>query len=336
MEQILNYESLFSDIKHEFFSSDLSGLRIFCAIFAAVLALISLVGMYNRIANGKEGAGWDLSSIVSMVAILLFTVNFYTFVMGPLDSMTSLVSKAFLSASYTERSSYEIRLSEVIRESEESLSRNTLLGRLRSMEEDVRETGTDEENLDAEEVAGGELSLLDEKSPSFWERVKGVATKFLGGRGIMVKSFSNIAVYLVSLLSIVVRYIFTVISMVLQIVLGILGPLVFALGVLPSFRRGILTWIATYMQISFWRPTTALIDLVCFKAKDAILGVFDSSSLVDRLVFPSYHLILVDLVSIILLFCVPKICSVVINGGNAESLYSAVKNTAISGFNKMK
>ena len=97
-------------------------------------------------------------------------------------------------------------------------------------------------------------------------------------------------------------------------ILSLIGPFVFALGVFPPWREGILSWVKRYIQISFWAPMCGVIDFICVRAKEVVLGIMDNPATLADGILPAYHLMLLDLVAVILLFSVPSLCTWIVQG----------------------
>ena len=130
----------------------------------------------------------------------------------------------------------------------------------------------------------------------------------------------------------IVRYVLMLVSSVYLIILGLLGPFVFALALLPGFMGNIGTWFARYIQISFWVPMAALVDFVNFKMKDAVVDMYCKADLVDQLWFPSSQIILLDIVTLVCLLAVPSMCAWVVSSSGASEANGAIMRAATKAF----
>ena len=140
---------------------------------------------------------------------------------------------------------------------------------------------------------------------------------------------ANVLSWVVSLVVNLVRYVLMLASSVYLIILGVIGPFVFALALLPGFMGNIGTWFARYIQISFWVPMAALVDFVNFKMKDAVVDMYSKADLVDQLWFPSSQIILLDIVTLVCLLAVPSMCAWVVSSSGASEANGAIMRTAM-------
>ena len=148
--------------------------------------------------------------------------------------------------------------------------------------------------------------------------------------GTVMNNVGNIVSALLSVLVKLVQYILLAVSSIYLIILGLIGPFVFALSLIPGFENNISVWLARYIQISFWCPMAALIDYVNFKLKDAMVAAFWSASNVAQLGFP-LHLIVLDVVTLICLTAVPQMASWVITGSGSSDVNRGIASTAQKG-----
>ena len=121
------------------------------------------------------------------------------------------------------------------------------------------------------------------------------------------------------------------VSSIYLMVLGFIGPFVFALALMPGYVNNISTWIARYIQISFWVPMAAIVDFVNFKLKDAMVDEFWRSGIGDQMTFP-VHLILLDAILLMTLLAIPTLANWVITSAGASEVSGAMAKNAQKAF----
>ena len=180
-------------------------------------------------------------------------------------------------------------------------------------------------------------SLTEDKvegrqKPGFFKRVwQGIQTAVSIKVGEVVNNVSTIISWIMSVAVKVVQWILLAISSIYLIVLGFIGPFVFAFSLIPGFRDNISTWIARYIQISFWVPMAAIVDYVNFHVKDALIVEFWKAGFGARMAFP-VHMILIDAVLLITLLAIPTLSSWVVVSAGASEVNSSIASTASKAF----
>ena len=337
-----NYPEMYRDIKLSLFSGDLGALYSLSCTLACLGALLSILWWYNKYMNDPFPR-LDVRSVVRAGAVLFLTCNFHTFVLLPLDNITYYVTKGITAYVDSDPAGLSGTLSEAMKEVETLSKGGSLSGSLQSelsgalSGEEVGGEGLDGdlslrgessslmESLTDSRVAGGGDS--EAKVPwlrRMWEGVK-LALSMKLGEG--VENTATVLSWILSLLVKVVRYLVVAVSGVYLIILGFLGPFVFALSMLPGFSRGAWDWVAKYIQISFWTPVTAMVDLVNYRLKDALIAEFWKASFGAKIAFP-LHILILDLVLLICLLAVPTISSWVVNSSVSSDIRSSVESSA--------
>ena len=123
------------------------------------------------------------------------------------------------------------------------------------------------------------------------------------------------------------QYVLYAVSSVYLIILGLIGPFAFALSLMPGFQNNIRTWLARYIQISFWIPVTAFVDMVNIKIKGAMVSAMWNAAFIERFAYP-IHLIVFDVVTLVCLLGVPSLASWVITSAGASDVNRNIAQTA--------
>ena len=217
---------------------------------------------------------------------------------------------------------------------EDKTKEETLVGQFDAeMENNKSNTTVDALSYETSAVAESlaEATIQEGKKPGFFKRLWSGVKGFVSGKvGMVMNNVGNIISALISVIVKLVQYILLAVSNIYLIILGLIGPFVFALSLMPGFQNNISVWIARYIQISFWCPMAALIDFVNFKLKDAMLAAYWSAPNLSQLGFP-LHLIVMDLVTLICLLAVPQMASWIISGSGASDVNRGIATTAQKG-----
>ncbi len=317
-----NFFELLYAIRSEIFLGDVSFLYSMSRALACIFTAFALLHFYNTTVNAPYGE-FNLKSVLRILMVLFCVCNFYSFVLLPFDGLMHLVSKGLVAYVSQDSSSLDSKVTKAYSAVEDAIVSKTFVGELEMEIEKSSSPETAGDSglaFDTNPIAESQAAVNADVVPSesFWNRaigkLKAVASGVLGFR---IKNDANLLSWIISVIIKLVRYIMVGVSGVYCIVLGLLGPFVFAFSLLPTFEGGVGQWFARYAQISFWVPMTAFVDFINFKLKDGIIMAFERSDLVGQLVFPTYHLIVLDLITLCMLFAIPSICSWLIQSSGA-------------------
>ena len=321
----VNYPEMIQEIKVSIFSADHSAIYSLACCAACIAASFGLISWYNRMLNEPYGR-LDMAALIRGAAVLFLTCNFYTTVLLPLDSIMHLLTKGLTASVDTNRDGIMGKVNDLYDAAEQARLKETLLG---GFEEEM-EGEQSQENVDglsyqssaiAQSLAETALSSGGEK-PGFFKQLWGGIKGFVSAKiGQVVNDTGSILSALISIIVKLYQYILTSVSSIILIVLGLMGPFVFAFSLIPSFENNIMGWLARYIQISFWIPLTALIDSVNIDLKGAMLTALQGSAIIPTLAAP-FHLLVLDLVTLLCLFFVPTIAGAVIQSSGADDLTS--------------
>jgi len=326
-----NYIDMILEMKKNFFMGDQSGIYLLACSVACICAFFFLIGWYNHMMNDPWGM-FDLKAIVRVVAIIAMVCNFHTLVLAPLDSISGLVTKGITASVKADPQSVQSKMSSAYSAVENALSNNTLRGQFEQMlDGSAASTSVDALAYDSSPVLESQAESTAESGSEkgffarVWGYIRGAAQDALG---FPFKGISTVLSWLISCIVDLVRLCLMMISGVMLIVLGLLGPFVFALSIVPHFQGGIASWIARYIQISFWVPVCTLVDYVNIHLKDSLLDAFAANNLIEQMIFPTTFIIALDVVTIALLLEVPTIASWVIESNGASGAGSKMVSVA--------
>lgn len=323
-------------LKEEIFLGDHSGLFTLACSVACIAAGFALIALFNQVTNDPWGR-FDVKGMLRIFTVLLIVCNFHTVVLLPFDYLTSLVAKGVTASVNSDPASLHSKVNQAYASVENVIKEKTMRGQF----EEMVESSSSQTSLDNGAVGNSnsvfesnvETSIDGGEEPGFWEKVWGaIKGGVQDAMGFPYKAISNVLSWLISCLVDLTRFVLMLVSGMYLIVLGILGPFVFALSIIPDFKGGIAGWIARYIQISFWVPICSIIDYINFHLKDELLDVFAGNNMAEQMVFPTVFLIFLDIATVAMLLGVPKISAWVIasdGSGMSGASLSVAKKAAM-------
>ena len=342
MTPTYNYIDMILKLKEEFFLGDHSAIYMLACSVACISAGFALIALLNHINNDPWGR-FDVKGLLRIFTVLLVVCNFYSVVLVPFDYLTSLVAKGVSASVAADAGSLQSKINQAYSSVETTIKEKTLRGQFESMVE----SGSSQTSLDNGAIGNSnsvfesnvESDIDSGDKPGFWSKVWGtVKGAVQDAMGFPYKAISNVLSWLISCIVDLTRCVLMLVSGMYLIVLGLLGPFVFALSIIPSFRGGIAGWIARYIQISFWVPVCSIIDYINFNLKDKLLDVFAGNNMVEQMVFPTVFLIFLDVATLSMLLGVPKISAWIIasDGSGLGGSVASVAQKAARLFGKAK
>lgn len=308
MDTGYRFSEIFSLIRESLQGSTV--LHESAVLLSGILALIAILGWYSRTSAGDRGEGH--LPVLRTAAIAFAVWNFSTFVLGPADALSKAISSEIQQSIEEKTPDVDESIKEAYLRSEEAYSEESLLGQY---DEISGEYDTEDE------------SLVEADGPSFWNKVKdnilGILSK-IGTKGLIGFNLSSNALSVITgMIADLSRSVLTIVSGMYLLILGEAGPLVFALSILPSFRRSFLSWFSKYIQVSFWVPVCSFIEYMGNLAKEAVVDIFSRGDFYEKMIFPSFQFTVIDLSVIILVLATPKICSWLVDSAG-PGVFSAV------------
>lgn len=327
-----NYIDMIIKLKEQFFTGDNSGIYSLACAIACICAAFTLIIWYNQMMNDPWGM-FDLKGIIHIILPLFLVCNFNTLVLGPVDGLTSIVCKGITASVSQNRESLQAKINGAYASVENAIKGNTMRGQF----EEMVESGSSQTSLDngasgnsnAVFESNVETAIDEGEKPGFWKKVWGaIKGGVQDAMGFPYKAISTILSWAMSCIVDLARFLLQILSGVYLIVLGLIGPFVCAFSILPTFRGNIMSWLARYVQISFWAPMCSLIDFINFKMKDNLLDVFAMNNLVEQMVLPTVFLLFLDFATIAMILSVPTLCSWIITSSGASGIVGQTASVA--------
>ena len=173
-----------------------------------------------------------------------------------------------------------------------------------------------------------ENQIMGEEKTSGWSKVWDFMKAVVGGVfGMNVRTGEMVITTVSSWLVTLIGFVLTGVSCIYLVILGLLGPLVFAISMIPNFQSSMWQWLARYIQISLWTPIVYIVQFANMKLTDACasayLGTVSSVTNIPLLTF-----IVLNLIAIVAMFSVPSIAGWVIQSTGANNVQRGLSQGA--------
>ncbi len=113
------------------------------------------------------------------------------------------------------------------------------------------------------------------------------------------------------------------------IVLAIIGPIVFGLGIYDGFQHTVTVWLARYVNVYLWLPVTNIFGAIIAKIQENMMkgSAFDVSipgMAIGSVSDAAYMIFL--LIAIVGYFCVPSVANFIVNAGGGNALVQKISS----------
>lgn len=108
------------------------------------------------------------------------------------------------------------------------------------------------------------------------------------------------------------------------VILALIGPIVFAIGIAPSLTSSITSWLSRYIQISLWLPLSDLVMYIIRSMELTVLKAHQGMNTGGIIYYPDDAMCIISLICIVAIFKVPTIASWIISSAGAGGMTSSI------------
>lgn len=315
----------------------------FCSV-AAVLAGIICAGMMLKYSHDYlEGHGITLWELIRPLFIFVLIINFNSFVVTPIHSICNIFTRSVERQCYVSWGEFMmtyVNATNAAMVATMNNALNTISDAWKHSDEEEQEINEILEQYDGDMFAAFRDEAFNERHPagSIWEQLgngfsyvgKGLAGTF---KGIVVGTFDMVGTGLLSLINGLLFLAMKILLMCQQIycyvyliILSLIGPFAFAIGIVPAFRSTIPGWIARYIQVASWIPIGFIILHINLEIMK-FLTVFTSEYSIGG----KYVVLVAGIVSVASVSAVPKIAAYIIDSTGLNDAHGNVNAYMRSG-----
>jgi hypothetical protein len=156
--------------------------------------------------------------------------------------------------------------------------------------------------------------------------LQGSAGNFLGNLSKVLVSLLYTLVYAVK---IVIIWYYKYVSIIYRSILGIFGPVAFAVAVFPGFKDGITNWLSKYVAICLWPVVFGVLNYLITSIQVELICSIDysqwwSSGMAEAVT--AWQCLLLIIVEVATYLTVPAIVSWLIPNGDASGALGGMKS----------
>jgi len=304
MMQVLSIWTSLEAVRQAVVDGKLGAFASVCTVLAGMLAAFSLIKTSSEYVQGRGGT--DLWKILRPIVLLVLVSQFGTMVLGPMNSLVNVFTRDLAG-------SVEISFDQYVAQWGENVAS---INRANEQQTDVAYIQDLVEAADKGPVGRFFFSL--------WAGVKKYVMDKLN---ILSMSIGTLIGGIIFLMAQVLLFVQMVLGGIYLTVLGIIGPVVFAMAILPGFKTGIRNWIARYIQISMWVPLCYLMMYINLKVSTIFCGMVASG---QAGLGGEWLMVALQAVSLASVAAVPKLAGMIVESTGDNGARSTISDPARS------
>ncbi len=282
--------------------SQLGAIGNIAGIIACVMAGISIISRTRDYIRGTDLDPWDL---LRPVIIMLLTCNFSTVVLGPVNSMTNIVTGKLAEVTHVKTGEYVSQWGDNI----SMIAANSVFISVEEYQQELEEIAQDD----------SWISRLVSKS---WLTVRKMLKSLFGIQSMTLAGIVGGILFILVKLLMFVQHLLCAVYLMLN---SLIGPIVMAMCILPGFENGFRNWLARYIQISMWVPISYfLLGINLWISKECS----DIALMKEIGLGIEWLMICLQIVALAGIAAVPKIAAWVIESSGANDAHGSMSNTA--------
>lgn len=279
-------------------------------IIAAMMCAFSVVKVAADYIQGTTASNaWE---VMRPIVILVIVCGFNTFLLKPFSGMVNIFTRDMASACGKVDADYW-----------KAMENNSL--KLSSLQKEKINNDYEAELQDLKDDSS--VIGLFFRKVGIW--FKKVMMHFLNISTMSIGTILGGALFIIAKILLFVQQ---MLSALYITILGLVGPVIFALSILPGFEGGIKSWIARYIQISLWIPIGYLVMAINLSISTSIVS---SATIGGISLGVEWLMVANQIVTIVSIASVPKICAWIIESTGANDAHAALSQPARTASRKL-
>lgn len=300
--------------KNAIFASKAGSVMTLCCVFAGLFAAASVISITSRYIRGEELGAWN---VVKPMVLLALVCNFNSFVLHPTNALVNIFTRGLSEQVDINTTTYLTRMGDILIQAQKN--------KVFASEQQAAEAF---EAIDASEYGPAGKFLR-----KVWETIKQFARSIFGLASLVGEGLSAGIAGIIYFIMKLVFFCQQILCFLYTTILGIMGPFVFTVGILSPYASGIKSWFARYIQISMWIPVGYLVLYVNIEFSGII--TYSGYSTFGSALSAAWVVIALELVGLVSVCAVPKICAWIIDSTGANDAHGILAKIGTAAARKL-
>jgi len=300
---ILSVWTTLDQVRDTVITGKLGAIMSISAILAAIMASFTLIKVSSEYIQGHRLSLWKLIRPLVMLALVC---QFNTLVLNPLNSLVNI---------FTRDLSESVNIS-----TKEYLSQWS--SNMMEVEKYALKSAADAKTEALEELANSDMGPVGKFFAKIWEGIKKFVSNLLS---LSTMTVGTIIGGILFLLVKILLFAQQVLCSLYLTLMGLLGPVIFALSITSGFIQNVRNWFARYIQIAMWVPISYLILYVNLQIGNAFLKNIASVGGTD--LSTEWFMVVLQIVALVSVAAVPKIAQWVVESPGTNDAHGNISST---------
>lgn len=280
---------------------DLSGVMTIAGILSCItcgIAVLKVVKVYINVASMDP---WEF---FKPIIIMILVCNFETFILTPVNSLTSIVSRESAEV-------FDMRPNKYVSKWADNM---VVIGQY------VADENNDSYEKELQDLVEKDISAFGMFFKKMWLGIKKYLMHFFNVGSLTVGGIVGGVLFLIVKILLFAQQILCNLYLLIN---SLLGPYILAMSILPGFENGFKNWLARYFQVSMWIP-------VGYMVMGINLGI--SNCFVDRAASGEaglgleWMMIVLQIVALVSVTAVPKFVTWIIHVPGSSDAHGSISS----------
>lgn len=297
---ILSVWTTLDQVRATVITGKLGAIMSISAILAAMMAAISLIKLSSEYIQGQGVTLWQL---LRPLVMLVLVCQFNTLVLNPINSLVNIFTRDL-------SESVNVSTKEYISQ----WSSNMI-----EVEKYALKSASDAQAEALEELANSDMGPIGKFFVKFWEGIKKFVSNLLSVSSMTVGAIIGGILFLLVKILLFAQQVLCALYLT---IMGLLGPVIFAVSIMSGFISGIRNWIARYIQIGMWVPVGYMILYINLQIGNSFLKNISSIGGTD--LSTEWFMIALQVVALVSVASVPKIAGWIIESTGTNDAHGSM------------
>lgn len=300
---VLSVWTTLDQVRSTVITGKLGAIMSISAILAAMMASIALIKVSSEYIQGHKMSLWKL---IRPLVLLAVVCQFNTLVLNPVNSVVNIFTRDL-------SESVNISTKEYISQ----WSANMI-----AVEKYALKSAADAKEEALQELADSDMGPVGKFFTKFWEGIKKFVSNMLSVTSFGVGTVIGGILFLFVKILLFAQQVLCSLYLTLM---GLLGPVIFAISILNGFISGVRNWFARYIQIAMWIPIGYLILYINLQIGNSFLKNISSIGGTD--LSTEWFMIALQIVALVSVASVPKIANWIVESTGSNDAHGSISNT---------
>lgn len=280
---------------------DLHGVMLIAGILSCITCGIAVIKVVKVYLSGANMDPWEL---FKPIIIMMLVCNFETFILTPVNSLTSIVSRESAEV-------FDMRPNKYVSKWADNMV---------SIGEYVADENNDSYEKELQDLVDSEASAFGMFFKKIWLAIKKFLMHFFNVGSLTIGGIVGGVLFLIVKVLLFAQQILCSLYLLIN---SLLGPYILALSILPGFESGFKNWLARYFQVSMWIPVGYMVMGMNLGISNCFVDLASGGGAGLGL---EWMMIVLQIIALVSVTAVPKIVTWIIHVPGSSDAHGSISS----------